>query len=155
MARRNEIVTIDEFTPKERIYTDLELSDFHEKRKRFYKDKIQSDGSTLSIFDYWEFGVAYGAFNRSMYQGLPRYTTICAERIVKKNRAGEIYVDSEHPTRSEQMENLLTQHKIRWMKKDGATEFAQQRDNEMYEIMSQQRHGEMKSIGQLTSEIPF
>src|SRR3990167_8330128 len=59
MAKRQE--TRIPTTPF-RVYSLEELEDFDQKTKRFYVDETQSSGEVLSILDYNELAVAYGAF---------------------------------------------------------------------------------------------
>lgn len=115
--RRNEIVEIDEFTIQARTYSDTELRDFHNKTQRFYKEKTRTDGSSVKILDFNELAVAFGAFSKTdAGGGRFYYRAIAKEKIVKKNRAGETYLDTEHPTRYEQLANLWSQYED-WQRK--------------------------------------
>lgn len=103
-----------------RVYSDSELKDFDQKIQRFYKDKIQTDGSTLKILDFNELAVAYGAF-------------------VKRDAGnGKVYyLRAKHDgfglTRFEQLDNLMSQYDQWRMKGETKKEFAIQKSFDSYE----------------------
>lgn len=111
-----------------RVYTDAELLDFHNKIQRFYEPKTIHDpsskdcGKTYQIFNYDKFGVAYGAL------------------VEREGAFGQIHylaVDGSHPTRYEQMWNLLDQY-WSWVKKQDWIE-----------------NKKLESYAKLEEEVPF
>lgn len=87
-----------------RQYTEAELQDFHNKIQRFYKDKTQTNGEVLSILDFNELAVAYGAFVKRPGSGGKDYYLRAAH-------------DGIGLTRYEQLNNLMNQYE--WWRQTG------------------------------------
>lgn len=63
----------DALTKEERVYSDRELKDFHEKIQKFREKKVLTTGEEINPLNWNKMAVAFGAYTVIEYQGKPYY----------------------------------------------------------------------------------
>lgn len=95
----------------DRVYTEVELQDFHNKIQRFYEEKETSEGEKFRRFNYDKFAIAFGALREH------------------PGPMGKPYLLST-PDRYRQMVNLMNQYD-RWRSlREAKAEYARKRELE-------------------------
>lgn len=87
---------MDDFTIPPKVFTESQLREFHSKVQKYYKDKTQTDGTTLNVFDHDEFAVAYGAMTKTkvgehIYYRCPENTLVDGKTMSGTERMREMY----------------------------------------------------------------